>query len=107
MTGDALSAAPRVPRRALLAARGCACRASFTARCGRRALGAFCASQSAVVCLFWKVLDGSVITAKRTAAVSAIATKVGVGLPRSERSPAALCGAAGLVGKGFVSRVRS
>uniref|UniRef100_A0A8C3L8H9 Ketimine reductase mu-crystallin n=1 Tax=Chrysolophus pictus TaxID=9089 RepID=A0A8C3L8H9_CHRPC len=33
-------------------------------------------SQSAAVCLFWKVLDGSVITAKRTAAVSAIATKL-------------------------------
>lgn len=34
-------------------------------------------------CFFLKVLDGSVITAKRTAAVSAIATKVWLLFPKS------------------------
>lgn len=37
------------------------------------------------------VLDGTVITAKRTAAVSAIATKVSAGLPRSDRSASRPC----------------
>lgn len=107
MVGDALSAAPRVLRCALPAAWAAVPCVPRLARCGRRALGVFCVSQSAVVCLIWKVLDGSVITARRTAAVSAIATKVGVRLPRSERSLVALCGAARLVGKGFVSRGHS